>query len=206
MASLESFNSLPPIASPLKLLDSPSIDDSISVTSDRSSISNSMNDSLTYGKTSIDSPDIERSGNDDNEAVVSIISSPTSPDKPIKKSRPPFFKARTIATTHLFDSFDNDMTRILRCLENDLRQYSLEPNKSDSIISSIDSQLADIRLMISCEKGCSLLENYSIHDDKLTNSRTSKTILNQFDMSILQILLNQYVKANIILGMETGKK
>ena len=85
------------------------------------------------------------------------------------KSRPSLFKAKTITTANLFDSFDSDLTRALHRLENSISKHELESKGNTPLISSIDSQLADIRLMIECEKDCSLLGNQRNYPNGATN-------------------------------------
>jgi hypothetical protein len=196
LVSLDSSHSLPQPLSSFKLQDSISIDDSGSVASDSASLSNSLNDPPIFQATGTDNP------NDTDEPTASIeITTKSSTTKPSKKFKPPFLKSLTLSTTHIFDQFEADLTRVSHCLENNLSKYVLESNASNNIISSIDSQLADIRLMINAENNCSLLENQGTHPNGYDHNR----ILNEFDMRVMQIVFNQYSKASVILSIESAK-
>jgi hypothetical protein len=198
MASVDSYHSINQPLTPIKLQDSISNDDSASVASDSASLTSSL---PTFNAVGDDLPD----DNDDDEAVaqISIITTPSSDQT--KKSRPSLFKTKTISTVNPFDTFDTDLTRALRCLENSLSKQALESKGTDTFISSIDSQLADIRLMIGCEKDCSLLENQGRYPTRYANDRGFKSVLNEFDMRVMQILFDQYLKAGVILGIEAAK-
>ncbi|CAF0721845.1 unnamed protein product [Rotaria sp. Silwood1] len=201
IASLDSFHSLPQSLSSLKLQPSISNDDSVSVASDPTSLTNSFNGTQRFQAMGADTPD-----EDDDDATASISINPTtSNDQSIKKPKPPLFKTKTLPTTHLFDSFDSDLTRTLHRLESNLSKITLESTKFDTIASSIDSQLGDIRLMINNEKDCTLLENQSKDHNGFINDRILISVLNEFDMHIMQILLNQYLKSSVILGIEAAK-
>jgi hypothetical protein len=196
LISLDSSHSLPQPLSSLKLQDSISIDDSGSAASDSVSLSNSLNDPPIFQAIGTGNPDDE----DESTASIEITTKPST-TKPPKKIKPPFLKSLTLSTTHIFDQFEADLTRVSHCLENNLAKYALESKQSNNIISSIDSQLADIRLMINAENNCSLLENPGIYPNGFDHNR----ILNEFDMRIMQIVFNQYSKAGVILSIESAK-
>jgi len=200
MATIDYYQSLPHPLAPFKLPDSLSSDDSGGMPSDHASLTDSLNGTLAFHPITTDTPD-----GDDEEANVSLGINTKLSNDPIKISKVSLFKDKKIPTTNLFDSFDSDLTRVLRRLENDLSKYTVESKGFDTFVYSIDSQLADIRLMISCEKDCSLLENQGKYRHGFVNNRIFKSVLNEFDMRVMLILFNQYVKANINLGIESGK-
>ncbi|CAF1525777.1 unnamed protein product, partial [Rotaria sordida] len=96
-----------------------------------------------------DTPDEVVKGEDATATIT--INLTQSNDQTIKKARPPLLKSKTITTTNLFDSFDSDLTRVLHRLETSLSKPTLDPKGFNTLISSIDSQFADIRLMINSE-------------------------------------------------------
>ena len=124
-------------------------------------------------------------------------------------SRFSIFKDKNLSAANLFQLFDGDITRVFHQLEANLTKHVLESEKYKTFESGafetyatpINSQLADIRLMIDCEKDCSLLENQNqqLHD------RILKFVLNEFDMRVMLIVLDQYLKANANLTTEVGK-
>ncbi len=199
MASFDSYQTLSHPLAPFKLPDSISNDGSGSTPSDHMSLTDSTNGTLIFNATTPDTPDI------DEEVNVPVGIDTKSSNDLKKVSKLSLFKDKTMQTTNIFDSFDSDLTRVLHRLENSLSKYTLESKGFDAYISSIDSQLADIRLMIDCEKDCSLLENQGKYRYSFVNDRIFKSVLNEFDMRIMLILFNQYLKANINLGIETGK-
>ncbi|CAF2358097.1 unnamed protein product [Rotaria sp. Silwood2] len=202
IVSLDSYHSLPQSLSSVILEHSLSNDDTASVASDPTSLTSSLNGISTFQAIGTDTPDDD----DDDEATASIsINITKSNDQSINKSKPPLFKTKTLPTPNIFDSFDSDLTRTLHRVENNLSKITLESTRLDTITSSIDSQLADIRLMINDEKDCTLLENQSKHHNGFINDRVFTSVLNEFDMRIMQILFNQYLKSNTILSIEATK-
>jgi hypothetical protein len=186
--------------SPLKFPDSLSNDDSGSTLSDRISLTDSLNSAPTFQAITTDIPD------DNNEEIN--VSGETdiklSNDQPTK-SKLSLFKDKTITKPNLLTSFDSNLTRILNCLETNLLKYASESKGFDTYESSIDSQLVDIRLMVDCEKDCSLFENQRKYRYGFINNKIFKSILNEFDMRVMVILLNQYLKANVNISTEAGK-
>ncbi len=194
MISVDSYQ----LSSP-KLRDSLSTDGSGSMTPDGTSLTDSFNNAPTFNAISTDIPD------DEDEASVSLVFNPKPLNSQTKVSKLSLLKDKTIPTTSLFDSFDSDLTRILHHLENSLTKYVLESGKSNKFVSSIDSQLADIRLMIDCEKDCSLLANQDKCQNGYLNDQIFRSVLNEFDMRVMLSLFNQYLKANANLSLEAGK-
>ena len=197
IATVDSFNLS---SQSLKLQDSISIDDDVSLASDSLSLHNSFNGPLAFHSIGNDTLDDD---DDCTDPSVTLKITPSSDQS--KKFKAPLFKNKTIATTNIFDSYDSDLTKVLYRLENDLSKCSLESKRFDTIISPIDSQLADIRLMIDSEKDCSLLESRGTYPNRSSDDRVLKSIFNEFGMRIMQILFNQYLKANTIIGIEAGK-
>ncbi|CAF3328118.1 unnamed protein product [Rotaria socialis] len=203
IASSDGYHSLSQPASLFKLQESISYDDNSSVTSDPPSLTNSFNGTPTFKALAHDSPDEVVKGEDATATIT--INLTQSNDQTVKKPRPPLFKSKTITATNLFDSFDSDLTRALHRLETNLSKSTLDSKGFDTLISSIDSQFADIRLMINSEKDCTLLENQSKHSKGLVHDRMYTSVLNEFDMRIMKIVFNQYLKASLILNNESLK-
>ncbi|CAF0754356.1 unnamed protein product [Rotaria sordida] len=201
LAGTESYHSLPQSLTSMKLGRSISNDDIVSIASDSILLTNSLNGIPTFHASGTDTPP-----DDDDDAIASIsINTITSNDQSIKKSKPSLFKTKTLSTTNMFDSFDSDLTRALYRLENNLSKITLESTRFDTITSSIDSQIGDIRLMINDEKDCTLLDNQSKYRNGFINDRIFTSVLNEFDMRMMQILFNQYLKSSTILGIEAAK-
>jgi hypothetical protein len=166
-----------------------------SLTSDQTSFTESFNGIPTFGAIPSE---------DDNEETKGASKNP---------SKFSLFKDKNMPTTNLFHLFDGDLTRIFHSLEANLTKHLLESEKSNTLesrgfnnyASPIDSQLADIRLMIGCEQDCSLLENQGNYRHGFLNDRVSKSVLNELDMRVMLNLLNQYIKANVNLTTEAGK-
>lgn len=186
-----------------KLQETISNDDSISSLSDRVSLTNSFNGMSTLTSSGNHPIDENIDGEDSTGSIT--INLTQSTDGTAKKSRPTLFRSKTLASTNLFDSFDSDLKRALDRLETNLTKLSLEPKGFDTFVSSIDSQLADIRLMINSEKDCSLLETEVKYSNGLDNDRVYKSVLIQFDTRVMQIIMNHYLKATTIVGQESAK-
>ncbi|CAF2042514.1 unnamed protein product [Rotaria magnacalcarata] len=201
ITSLDGCHSLSQPASLFKLQESISHDDNSSVTSDPPSLTNSFNGTPIFKPLAPDTPDEVVKGEDATATIT--INLTQSNDQTIKKARPPLLKSKTITTTNLFDSFDSDLTRVLHRLETSLSKPTLDPKGFNTLISSIDSQFADIRLMINSEKDCTLLE--SKYSNGLDHDRMYTSVLNEFDMRIMKIVFNQYLNASPILNNESLK-
>jgi len=191
MASVDSYPSL--LA--LKVHDSSSTDGNGSLTPDQTSLNDSLNGSSTFSAVPPDDENEDTQRSSTNQSKFSL------------------FKDKNISTTNLFHLFDGDLTRTFHRLETNLTKHVLESEKSNtfesrgfnSYASPIDSQLADIRLMIDCEKDCSLLENQGKYRHGFLHDRVFKSVLNELDMRVMFNLLNHYLKANVNLTIETGK-
>ncbi|CAF1464217.1 unnamed protein product [Adineta steineri] len=96
-------------------------------------------------------------------------------------------------------------TKVLHCLETNLAEYVSESKQPNGITSSIDSQLADIRLMVNSEDNCSLLESRAIDHNGSNHDRVFKSILNEFDVRIMLIIFNNYTKASTIVSAKVAK-
>lgn len=204
MISVDSYQTLShPLAS--RNGDSASIDGSGSTASDRVSLTESITSSLIFNSTSLNTSE---NGHSKAAAVVTRSSTDES-----KSSRFSIFKDKNISTANLFQLFDGDITRISHQIESNLTKHVLESEKHKTFESGafenystpINSQLADIRLMLDCEKDCSLLENQNQYQHGFVHDRILKFVLNEFDMRVMLIVLNQYTKANANLTAETGK-
>ena len=198
MVSVESYSSLShPLAS--RFQDSGSIDGSGSTASDRISLTESISSNVTSSLA------LSETGNGEGTAAGVVARSVA--DHP-KSSRFSIFKDKNISATNLFQLFDGDVTRVVHHLEAALTKHIIESEnyKSfESYAAPLNSQLADIRLMIECEKACSLLENQSQYQHGYLHDRILKYILNEFDMRVMLIVLNQYLKANANLPTDSGK-
>lgn len=182
-----------------RLQDSISIDGSGSTASDRISLTESISSSATFNGT------VSESGS--NEGTAARVVTRTVPDQP-KSSRFSIFKDKNIAPTNLFQLFDGDVTRIVHHLEAALTKHVIDSENYktfENYAAPLNSQLADIRLMIECEKACSLLEIASPSQHGYLHDRILKYILNEFDMRVMLSVLNHYLKANGNLPTESGK-
>ena len=176
-------------------------DENESILSDQTSLTNSLSHSLTFSPAENDETE---TNNNDAEASALIVVHTPSPEP--KKSRPSLFKQKTLPSNPIFDTFDSDLTRAYYRLENLLSKSSSQDSKRfDSLINSIDSQLADIRLMIDCEKDCSLLESFRRNSSGSTQDRQFKSTLNDCHQQILKLIFEQYINANTIMTQENGK-
>lgn len=194
MVSVDSYSSLSHPLAP-RFQDSVSIDESGSTASDRISLTESISSSVPPSET----------GNGEGTGAGVVTRSVA--DHP-KSSRFSIFKDKNIPTTNLFQLFDGDVTRVVHHLEAALTKHIIESENNttfESYGAPLNSQLADIRLMIECEKACSLLENQSQYQHGYLHDRILKYILNEFDMRVMLIVLNQYLKANANLPTESGK-
>ena len=196
MMSTESYSSLPQAVMSLKRQESTSIVESSSGASDPGTLTSSFDDSLEFQGAEADTPD------DDDERGASIE---ITTMKTTKKPRKPLLKSLTLSTTTIRDQFDNDVTRVSHVLLTNLTKLAAEASNTNGLIYSLDSQLADVRLMVKSEANCTLLDSKEISHHEYSQDRTYKTALNEFDMRMMLALFNQYTKANTILGAEVAK-
>ncbi|UJR26188.1 hypothetical protein I4U23_007531 [Adineta vaga] len=138
---------------------------------------------------------------DEDESSASIEITTTQSTKKPKK----LFKSLTLSTATIRDQFDTDLTRASHCLQSNLTKHAAEAKNTNGIISSLDSQLADIRLIINSEDNCSLLDSHEISRHGYNQDQIYKCALNEFDMRMMLILFNQYSKVNTILSAEVAK-
>ena len=196
MISVDSYSSLPQLLSSVKLQDSLSIEDSENALSDPSSLTNSLSGPLTFQGVGNDATD-----GDEEEPTASIEISP----QPSKKPRRPLFKSLTLSTPTIRDPFDTDLTRASHQLETNLTKLAAESKDSNGTMFAMNSQLADIRLIIQSEKNCSLFEARGITGQGYNHDAVFKSTLNEFDMRVMLILFNQYSRASTIVGLEAAK-
>lgn len=196
---MASYDSYQPITT-LKSSDSISNDGSVSVASDHASLTDSFNGTPTFQPIPNDTQEAtEEQTNVSNGVTL------RPPIEQTKKSRLSLFKDKTLPSSNLVVTFDGSLTRVLHHLENALLKSASESKGFGPYESSIDSQLADIRLMVDCEKDCSLLDKQGKYHHGYLNDRIFKSVLNEFDMKIMVILFNHYLKANINITNEVGK-
>lgn len=202
MSSERTDRSFSQISSQPPIHDLLSNDDNISGTFDSASLTRSSSGNPEFQALRGDT--IEE---DDQETTGSVsIVLPITPDQP-KKFRHPLFRNRTIGgTLSRFNTFDSDLSRVLSCLEADIKKSPLQAKEFDITASAIHSQLADIRLMVYDEKDCSLLKTQPKNRKDSVNDKTVKLILEDFDKHVMQIVLNQYKKANSIVNLEAAKQ
>jgi len=176
-----------------KFQDTISIDGSGSTNSDRISLSESCVFHAAH--------DEETDEFNDSGGVI-LRSSTEQP----KLSRLSMLKDKALSTNSIFHLFESNLAQVLNRLEMNLAKYVLETNQFDSknleqFSSSNDSHLIDIRLMIDCEKDCTLIETHHL----FLNDKHLQAILNEFNMRIMLNLFNHYIKANIYLNNECGR-
>ncbi|CAF0978718.1 unnamed protein product [Adineta ricciae] len=196
MMSTESYNSLPQAVTSLKLQESIHNVENCGAASDPGSLTSSFDDSLAFQGTEADTLD----DSDERGASIEITTMKTT-----KKPRKPLLKSLTLSTTTIRDQFDNDVTRVSHVLLTNLTKLAAESNNTNGLIYSLDSQLADIRLIVKSEANCTLLDSQEISRHGYSQDRTYKAALNEFDMRMMLALFNQYIKANTILGAEVAK-
>ncbi|CAF4053278.1 unnamed protein product, partial [Adineta steineri] len=203
MMSVDSYHTMPYPLSTIKQQDSMSLDETGSVTSDSVSLTNSLTGPPVFQ--GIGADNVIGDDDDSEDATISIETPTKTSDKSSKKVKRPFLKSLTLATSNIRDSFDTDLTKVLHCLEANLAKYVSESKQSNGIISSIDSQLADIRLMVNSEDNCSLLQSRAVDHNGFNHDRVFKSTLNEFNMRIMLIIFNHYTKANTIVTAEAAK-
>lgn len=196
VSSMMSTDSLPQAVTSLKLQESISIEENGGAASDPGSLTSSFNDPLVFQGAEADMSD------DGSEKGASIEITTT---KATKKPRKPFLKSLTLSTTTIRDLFDNDVTRTSHVLLTNLTKLAAESSSTNGLIYSLDSQLADIRLLVKTEVNCTLFDSHEISRHGYSQDRKYKSALNEFDMRMLLALFNQYTKANTILNAEVAK-
>ena len=178
-----------------------SIDENDGITFDQASLTNSL---PTFSPTETEGANGNHVPAGDGEASASIVITPST-KKPTKE-KPSLFKQKsTTSAGTLFDSFDNELIRAYQRLEASLAKSLLETKRPGAMINSIDSQLADIRLMIESENYCTLLEGRARRPQGLANDRMFNSVLNECDTYVMKLIFEQYLNANGIFGNESSK-
>ena len=196
MLSVDSSRSS--IQLPHQIQETVATDANDSISSDQASLGNSL---PIFAPTEAEDANGNHDLEENEEATASIVST----KKPAKE-RTSLFKQKTLTSAStIFDSFDTDLTRAYQRLEATLAKSLLEPKRMETMTNSIDSQLADMRLMIDCEKNCSLLESRTRSAHGLANDRQFQSMLSECDTYLMKLLFEQYLNANAILANESSK-
>lgn len=190
----------------LRPLESVPSDDNEPIGSDRSSLNNSLNLSASFSPIELDGTTENVKDQGDAEATASIVlSAPTTPVVEPKRTRPSLFKQKTLPTGSMFDSFENDLLRTYHRLDTALKKSSSEPRRAETTFTSIDSQWADIRLMMEGEKDCTLFEPSIRNSLGSAAEQRFKTTLNQIYQHIIRHLFEQYMNAQSNVATENAK-
>jgi hypothetical protein len=183
-------------------------DDNDGMTDDQAALSQSFNDSLSTFTSTLNNDD----GNDDNNDANSVNDEEpmasiddTSFQSRSTTTRSPLTRQKTLPTSSMFDSFDSELKRAYHRLEPILSKLSIEQKQFDAMQTSIDSQLADIRLMIESEQHCSLMDDSIRYSSSSINDRLINRIWQECDLCIIKLVFEQYLNSHTILSVNMDK-
>ena len=194
---MESTRSSPAGLPTVKTLESLPSEESETAGSETASLSNSFNFS------SIDTNDGNETINEQSlsEPIAAIMTNlPATPSPEPKKTRASFIRQKTLPSTPIFDSYESELNRAYHRLETALKKTLLESRRSETNLISIDSQAADIRLMIECENDCSFFEI-----PRRASPGRLKNVMSDCDQYIFKRIFENYINASTILTQENGK-